>query len=58
MGKVYLKIVSGDFHVGDMTQERYDELYDADELIYELDVPISNALTDISYELYYEEDDE
>jgi len=56
MGKVYLRIVSGDFHVGNMGAERYDELYDADELMYELDTAISDALSDISYELYYEED--
>lgn len=56
MGKVMLRVVSGDFHVGDLTEAEYDELFDAEELEYELDAGISNALTGIDYELYYEED--
>lgn len=57
MGRIMLRIVSGDFHVGDLTEAEYDELFDADELEYELDAGISNALTDIDYELYYVEED-
>lgn len=56
MGRVMLRIVSGDIHVGNLTADEYDTLYDTDNLEDELDAGISNALTDLGYELYYEED--
>lgn len=57
MGRVMLRVISGDFHVGDLTEAEYVELRDAGELEFEVDAGISNALSSaIDYELYYEED--